>query len=405
MPISKDKNETRELYFWFFPTTGTVDDELVIWLNGGPGCSNLEGFLQEHGPFSWRYGTYKPARNRYSWNNLTNMIWVEQPVGTGFSQGVPDATSEEDAAEKFLGFLENFIKTFGFEDKKIYVTGESYAGYYVPYIVDAMYSRNNKTLFDPRGLIIYSPTLSEWVIHEQIPAVQFVDYWAHLLALNKTTMDHLHATADKCGYTSYLKENLLNTSTECDVWSAIFDAALLVNPCFNIFHITATCPILWDVLGYPGSFVYLPEGAEIYFNRTDVQNAINAPHVKWQECSEGVFPNGDPSDPPNFSVLPRIIDKNERTIIAHGLLDFRFTVNGSLLAIQNMTWGGKRGFQTKPVEPFIVPYDSQGTMGVQHTERKLTWVEIESCGHMAPQFQPGAAYRQLEYLLGRIDKL
>ena len=90
-----------------------------------------------------------------------------------------------------------------------------------------------------------------------------------------------------------------------------------------------------------------------------------------------------------------------------------------------MTWGGKQGFQTKPVEPFIVPYDDQGTLGVVHTERKLTyvifihpctptryafltihrWVEIELCGHMAPQFQPGAAYRQLEYLLGRIDKL
>lgn len=44
------------------------------------------------------------------------------------------------------------------------------------------------------------------------------------------------------------------------------------------------------------------------------------------------------------------------------------------LAIQNMTWGGKQGFQTKPVEPFIVPYDDQGTMGIVHTERKLTYV-------------------------------
>lgn len=44
------------------------------------------------------------------------------------------------------------------------------------------------------------------------------------------------------------------------------------------------------------------------------------------------------------------------------------------LAIQNMTWGGKQGFQTKPVEPLIVPYDDQGTMGVVHTERKLTYV-------------------------------
>ncbi|PWW79443.1 alpha/beta-hydrolase [Tuber magnatum] len=419
MPISKDLNETRKLWFWFFPTTSTVDDELVIWLNGGPGCSSLEGLLQENGPFSWRYGTYRPVRNTYSWHDLTNMIWVEQPVGAGFSQGVPDAVSEEDIAEKFLGFLENFIKTFGFENKKIYVTGESYAGYYVPYIVDAMYKKNNTKLFDPRGLMIFSPTLSEWVIHEQIPTAQYVDYWARLFALNKTTMDHLHATADKCGYTSYMSENLvfppkgpfptppqIFTSSECDVWSAVFRAATLVNPCFNVFHITTTCPLPWDVLGYPGSSHFLPEGAEIYFNRTDVQKAINAPHVNWEVCSRDyVFPNGDPSDPPSYSVLPRLIDKLERTVLGHGLLDFRLSINGSLLAIQNMTWGGKQGFQTKPAEPFIVPYDNQGTIGVVHTERKLTWVEMELCGHMAPQHQPGAAYRQLEYLLGRINKL
>ncbi|PUU76668.1 Alpha/Beta hydrolase protein [Tuber borchii] len=407
MPISKNKNETRELWFWFFPTAGTVEDELVIWLNGGPGCSSLEGLLQENGPFSWKYGTFKPVRNKYSWHNLTNMIWVDQPVGTGFSQGVPNAASEEDAAQQFLGFLENFIKTFSFENKKIYITGESYAGYYVPYIADAMYNRNDKQLFDPRGIMAYSPAIAEWVIQEQIATVQFVDYWANLFALNKTTMDHLHATADKCGYTSYLNENLLDTSEECNVWSAIFNAAHLVNPCFNVYHITTTCPTLWDVLGFPGSVKYLPEGAQIYFNRTDVKNAINAPNTTtWKECSDlSVFPNGDPSEPGVYSVLPRVIDKSERSIIAHGVLDFRFIANGTLLAIQNMTWGGKQGFQTKPVEPFIVPYDDQGTMGVVHTERKLTWVEIELCGHMAPQFQPGAAYRQLEYLLGRIDKL
>ena len=161
---------------------------------------------------------------------------VDQPVGAGFSQGVPNAASEEDAAQQFLGFLENFIKTFSFENKKIYIAGESYAGYYVTYIADAMYNKNDKKLFDPRGIMLYSPTIAEWVIQEQIATVQFVDYWANLFALNKTTMDHLHATANKCGYTSYLNENLvfppkgrfptpppqLNTSEECNVWSAIF---------------------------------------------------------------------------------------------------------------------------------------------------------------------------------------
>ena len=111
-----------------------------------PGCSSLEGLLQENGPFLWQYGTFKPVPNPYTWVNLTNVVWVEQPVGTGFSQGIPTATNEEDVAAQFLGFWENFIDTFALQGRKIYITGESYAGYYVPYIADAMLNKNDTTV-------------------------------------------------------------------------------------------------------------------------------------------------------------------------------------------------------------------------------------------------------------------
>lgn len=79
MPISTAANETQELFFWFFPSNNSAaDDEIMIWLNGGPGCSSLEGFLQENGPIWWQSGTLKPVQNPWSWNRLTNMVWVEQ---------------------------------------------------------------------------------------------------------------------------------------------------------------------------------------------------------------------------------------------------------------------------------------------------------------------------------------
>ena len=63
------------LFFVYQPTVGEQVDEVTIWLNGGPGCSSLEGFFQETGLFIWQPGMYRPVVNAYSWVNLTNMLW------------------------------------------------------------------------------------------------------------------------------------------------------------------------------------------------------------------------------------------------------------------------------------------------------------------------------------------
>ncbi|KAF2202400.1 carboxypeptidase cpdS precursor [Delitschia confertaspora ATCC 74209] len=426
LPISSAPNAS-ELYFWFFPSSNpAASDEVTIWLNGGPGCSSLEGFLQENGPVLWQYGTYKPVQNPWTWVNLTNMIWIEQPVGTGFSQGEPTAQSTEEAAQEFLGFWKNFIDTFGLQNKKVYITGESYAGKYVPYFADAMLEKKDKTYYDVQAILIYDPSVASDGLLEQVPAVPFVDQWAGLFNFNQTFMKEIHRRADKCGYTQYLKKYLTfpprhgklpqppsSKTPGCDLWSDILDAVMLTNPCFDLYAVQTTCPLLWDVLGFPGSIPYLPEGSQIYFNRSEVQKAINAPVENWDECSDGVL-DKDTSPDSSYTVLPRVIDKLERTMIVHGELDFILLYQGTLMTIQNMTWGGKQGFQKEPKEEFFVPYHDEvslstmsaaGVMGIAHTERKLTWVQQALSGHMVPQYQPSSAYRQLEFLLGRIESL
>ena len=82
--------------------------------------------------------------------------------------------------------------------------------------------------------------------------------------------------------------------------------------------------------------------------------------------------------------------------------------------IQNMSWNGAQGFSKKPSDPFYVPYHSElslstlagsGIMGITHTERGLTWVSQALSGHMVPQYAPSSSYRQVEFLLGRINNL
>ena len=81
---------------------------------------------------------------------------VEQPVGTGFSIGEVTAKTEEDIAQDFIKFFKNFEKTFGIKNYKIYVTGESYAGRYVPYISAAMLDQKDKEYYDLSGKSHYA---------------------------------------------------------------------------------------------------------------------------------------------------------------------------------------------------------------------------------------------------------
>ena len=56
------------LFFWFTPTVNPeASDEITLWLNGGPGCSSLNGFLHEQGSVIWQAGTYRPVPNTWAW--------------------------------------------------------------------------------------------------------------------------------------------------------------------------------------------------------------------------------------------------------------------------------------------------------------------------------------------------
>ena len=135
--------------------------------NGGPGCSSLSGLLSENGPFTWEAGTLAPTQNPYTWVNLTNMVWVEQPVGVGYTQGVPNIMNEVQLAQEYLGFWRNFVDTFQMQNYKMYVTGESYGGFYVPYVADAFINANDTTYYNLAGVAINDPIIGDETNQQQ----------------------------------------------------------------------------------------------------------------------------------------------------------------------------------------------------------------------------------------------
>jgi Serine carboxypeptidase len=173
-----NKNETGELMFWLFvPDQPVYPDTLLVWFNGGPGCSSMGGNLFEHGPVTiplhpsgfFGIGEDEPLQyNPYAWSNATAIIYVEQPHGTGFSRG-PFPSNETDVGRDFYNFLQNLYTIFDedatdadasdtgasssgiatapattLRDKKLHLFGESYAGMYVPSIAHYIHQENKK---------------------------------------------------------------------------------------------------------------------------------------------------------------------------------------------------------------------------------------------------------------------
>ena len=103
-------------------------------------------------------------RNPYAWNKLTNIVYIDQPAGTGFSLGPSTVVSEFDVARQFIDFWERFVDTFDLQNRKIYLTGESYAGQYIPYIASQMLDQENETYFRVAGVQINDPYINDLTV-------------------------------------------------------------------------------------------------------------------------------------------------------------------------------------------------------------------------------------------------
>ncbi|CAL0302829.1 unnamed protein product [Lupinus luteus] len=140
--VTVDKKHDRNLYYYFTVSEGNPSkDPVVLWLNGGPGCSSFDGFVYEHGPFNFEKpkikGTLpKLQLNPYSWSKVSNIIYLDSPAGVGFSysKNKKDYTTNDfqTASDTHIFLLEWFKLYPEFLPNPLFLSGESFAGVYVP---------------------------------------------------------------------------------------------------------------------------------------------------------------------------------------------------------------------------------------------------------------------------------
>lgn len=137
------------IHYLFVTSTSpkSLKDDLVLWLNGGPGCSSLLGFSQEVGPNTMYSGSKSFATyfNPYSWNQIANMLFFEAPPGVGFSVNndpsyvYNESRTASDNVKALQGWYARFPE---FNNNNFWITGQSYCGMYIPNFANTLIDEN-----------------------------------------------------------------------------------------------------------------------------------------------------------------------------------------------------------------------------------------------------------------------
>lgn len=143
------ENKDRFMHYWFCESQGDPStDPVVMWMNGGPGASSLMGFFTENGPFSLSNlslnasdptGVPTLLYNPNSWNLVSSMLFIESPAGVGFSYCENESdcwfNDQKTASDNYETVAAFFAAYPEFKEREFYITGESYAGIYIPTLV------------------------------------------------------------------------------------------------------------------------------------------------------------------------------------------------------------------------------------------------------------------------------
>ncbi|CAH0402935.1 unnamed protein product [Chilo suppressalis] len=140
-----DETYNSNLYFWYFtPFSKKADAPVILWLQGGPGGSSLFGLFTELGPLIAKKNGFR--LRKYHWALENHVIFIDNPVGTGFSFTQNEkgyCTNETCIAKGLYSALQQFFTLFpNLRNNTFCIAGESYAGKYVPALAMEIHHQN-----------------------------------------------------------------------------------------------------------------------------------------------------------------------------------------------------------------------------------------------------------------------
>ncbi|XP_034689117.1 serine carboxypeptidase-like 35 [Vitis riparia] len=401
--------DEKALFYWFFEAQGGVlEKPLVLWLNGGPGCSSIAyGAAQELGPFLVRSNGTKLILNDFSWNKVANILFLEAPVGVGFSYTNKSSDllklGDRITAEDSHAFLVQWFKRFpSLKTHDFYITGESYAGHYVPQLAELIYERNKRSSKDSyinlKGFMIGNA-----VINDETDDMGLIEFaWSHAIISDQI----YHGIMKNCDFKSDNLTNLcinyvegfLEAYSDIDIYSIYTPVCLSSSK--ETYRKLVTAPRLF---AQHDLWHQLPSGydpctkdyAEKYFNREDVQKALHANVTKlpypYTTCSNVIRKWNDSPDT-MLPTIQKLLKAGLRIWVYSGDTDGRVPVTSTRYSINKMElriqqkW--RAWFDRKQVAGWVVTY-----------EGGLTLATVRGAGHQVPILAPSQSLALFSHFL------
>jgi len=394
-------NETgRNLFYWFTESQNKPSsDPVVLWLNGGPGCSSLGGLFEELGPFIPNPDGKTLSNNPYSWNKVANIIFLESPSGVGFSYStntsdytVGDVRTANDSYNFLLQFFQKYPQ---FSNNPFWVTGESYGGHYVPNLSARILLGNseNKQQINFKGFM--AGNAWTWAPYDNYGAA--FDWWSHAL-ISDETFQGLNDTCDffNIGPLTYdpqacakYQQDASNEMGNIDIYQIYADVCLSsAHSGHQLLKHLAQSDSKLSVFAKAQTMGYQPcvdTYLTSYLNIPEVKAAIHAePSINWVGCSSVVNYSYTDLLSSMLPVYQSLLTKDIKILVYSGDVDGIVPITGTRLWLNALNlqttetwrpWVGSSG----QVGGYTVGYDG------------LTFVSIRGAGHLVPGTQPERA--------------
>ncbi|XP_077563808.1 venom serine carboxypeptidase-like isoform X2 [Haemaphysalis longicornis] len=373
------------LFFWFVPSlTDPKNAPVLLWLQGGPFASSLLGFFVEHGPYSvpsdFTEATFRPM----TWTNRYSVLYVDQPVGTGFSFTDDEAGYSRnltDVGRDMLEFLQQFFTLFDdLAQNEFYITGESYGGKYVPAVGAAVHKNAAlmRVKINFRGIAYgngFTDPVNMLEVGEFAYATGLIDRTAADYMKNVAAESRKHIRAGRTELAFHNMNHLFigHTKTRDSFFKNITGFEYVYNYLHN--------KVPKDVRNYH-HFVAMPA----------VRRAIHVGQRNFSIAREAAFTNFFEdfmrSAVPQLTIL---LENGYRVLVYSGQLDIAVPTTNTENFLSKMSWSGAGRWARAPQHQWRSA-DGHILYGYKKTVDNLHFVVVRNSGHLVPYDTPQAAF-------------